>query len=139
LPLAVGDVVPEDARQIASQVLGRLDAAWNAADGRAFAAEFAADADLINLFGGYYHGRPDIGTRMQSIFDTIFKGSRHRERILELSHFISDDALLVVSSAHVDVPAGPMAPELHSRQTFLLRPEDGVWRIAHWHNTLIKQ
>jgi uncharacterized protein (TIGR02246 family) len=131
--------MPDDARQIASQVLGRLDAAWNAADGKAFAAEFTADADLINLFGGYFHGRPDVATRMQSIFDTIFTGSRHRQRTLEIAYLVSDDALLVVSSASVDVPHGPMAPEMPSRQTFLLRPEDGVWRIAHWHNTLIRE
>jgi uncharacterized protein (TIGR02246 family) len=46
--------VAADATQTAVELLERLDAAWNAADGKAFAAEFTPDADVINIFG-YAH------------------------------------------------------------------------------------
>jgi uncharacterized protein (TIGR02246 family) len=128
-----------EATEIASHVLDKLDAAWNLGDGEAFAAEFTEDADLINIFGEFYHGRPDVTTRMQLIFDTIFKGSRHAQRDLEIAYFLSPDTVLAVSAARVEVPAGPLAPQARNRQTFILRQIADAWRVAHWHNTSIRE
>jgi uncharacterized protein (TIGR02246 family) len=127
-----------EAAALVSPILARLDAAWNAADGAAFAAEFTDDAEVINIFGGRLRGRPDIASRMQNILSTIFKGSRHRSRSLEVARFLTDGIVLAVSSAIVDVPAGPQAPVTQSRQSFVLENRSGVWRISHWHNTVIR-
>ena len=128
-----------DARRLASEVLHRLDAAWNAADGKAFAAEFTDDTDVINLFGGVYRGRPALAERMQAIFGTIFKGSVLRSRELEQARMLAPGVMLAVSSSRTEVPAGQLAPEVRSRQTFILVQERGAWRIRHWHNTRIQQ
>src|SRR5262245_40544104 len=76
-----------DAAVVAADVLRRLDDAWNAADGARFAAEFSEDADLINIFGAHYSGRAEIAKRIKSIFETIFKGSTHRSRKLEMARY----------------------------------------------------
>jgi uncharacterized protein (TIGR02246 family) len=128
----------EQARLAATQVLDRLDAAWSAGDGAAFAAAFTFDTDVVNIFGARFHGREDLTKRMQSIFGTIFKGSAHRSRTLEIVRYLSTDTILAVSSAHVEVPSGPLAPEIRNRQTFILTQEDGEWRVRHWHNTPIR-
>jgi hypothetical protein len=47
----------QDPQQIASQILDRLDAAWTAGDGAAFAAEFTDDADVVNIFGAFPRSR----------------------------------------------------------------------------------
>lgn len=127
----------DDALQIASNILARLDRAWNAADGPMFAAEFTEAADVVNLFGAHIHGRAAVAERTQFIFGTIFKGSEHRHRQLELARFLADGVVLAISSAIVGVPGGPLEPELHTRQTCILLQEHNVWRICAWQNTRI--
>jgi uncharacterized protein (TIGR02246 family) len=129
---------PVDAAVAASQVLKRLDSAWNAADGARFAAEFSEDADVINIFGAHFSGRADIAKRMQSIFETVFKGSTHRSRKLEMARYLSQDAIIALSSSGVAVSAGPLAPETRNRRTFILTKSGDAWRIRHWHNTTIR-
>ena len=124
--------------QIVSAVLARLDQAWNAADGAAFAAEFAETADVFNLFGAHIRGCPATAERMQHIFDTFFQGSRHRRRQFEDARFLAANVVLAISSATVEVLRGPMVPELHSRQLVVLVEEGGAWRIAAWQNTQIR-
>jgi len=126
------------AARIVSPILERLDSAWNASDGPRFAAEFIEDADVINVSGDHIHSRRDIGTQMQFILNSVFKGSVHRSRTLELARFLSDSLILVVSSSVIDVPAGPIAPRANSRQTFILIAKGRAWLIQHWHNTPIR-
>lgn len=136
-----GDQKPPDQNgtaAVATAVLTRLDRAWNAGDGDAFAAEFTVDTDVININGTHFRGRPALAKQMRSIFETVFKGSTHRSRNLELARHLDDDVILAVSSAEIDVPAGPLAPQARSRQTLVLvRAGDG-WQIRHWHNTPIR-
>lgn len=61
---------------IASGVLTQLDAAWNTADG----AAFADDADVVNLFGMHFRSREATAARMQPIFEMICRESSHRRR-----------------------------------------------------------
>ena len=123
---------------MASDVLQRLDSAWNAADAARFAAAFSDDADLINIFGAHFSGRAEIEKRIQSIFDTIYKGSTHRSRRLEMARYLSPDTILALSSNEIAVPAGPLAPVSKHRQTFILTKSGDTWRIRHWHNTAIR-
>jgi uncharacterized protein (TIGR02246 family) len=129
---------PVEAAVVASDVLHRLDSAWNAADAAKFAAEFGDEADLINIFGAHFNGRAEIEQRIQSIFDTIYKGSTHRSRTLEMAHYLSPDTILALSSNEIAVPAGPLAPVSKNRQTFILTKSSGTWQIRHWHNTAIR-
>lgn len=122
--------------EAAAAVLGRLDAAWDARDGARFAAEFTEDADVININGSHFQGRADLARQMQFIFNTRFKGGRHAERRLELARRLSPDLLLVVSSSAIAIPS---APQVRSRQTFLLQHGGGTWRIRHWHNTPLRE
>jgi uncharacterized protein (TIGR02246 family) len=131
------DIQSQAARH-ASAVLGRLDAAWNAGDGAAFAAEFTENADVINIFGVHFQGRSDISKRMQTIFDGLFRGSVHRARDVEIARHVAPDAILVVSSSVVEVPSGPLSPRTRNRQTFLLVRAEKTWLIRHWHNTTMQ-
>ena len=138
-PIADAPAVPVDAAVVASQTLRRMDSAWNAGDSAKFAAEFSDDADLINIFGAHFSGRADIAKRIKSIFDTIFKGSTHRSRKLEMARYLSPDTIIALSSAEIAVPAGPLAPETKNRQTFILIKNGDAWRVRHWHNTTIRE
>lgn len=131
-------LIDTSAARIASQIITRLDSAWNTSDGVRFAAEFTADSDVINVSGTHLHGRADIASQMQSIFSTVFKGSVHRSRTLEMARYLADSIIIVVSSSVIDVPAGPLAPLATSRQTFIVVNEGRIWQIQHWHNTPIR-
>ncbi len=124
--------------RIASPIVTRLDSAWNAGDGVRFAAEFTDDADVINVSGTHFRGRADITSQMQSIFSTVFKRSIHRTRTLEVVRYLADSIIIVVSSSVIDVPAGPLAPQATSRQTFIVVNKGHSWQIQHWHNTPIR-
>lgn len=129
---------PVDAAVVASEVLHRMDSAWNAADAAKFAAEFSDDADLINIFGAHFTGRAEIEKRIRTIFETIYKGSTHRSRRLEAARYLGPDTILALSSNEISVPAGPLAPVSKNRQTFILTRNGDTWRIRHWHNTAIR-
>ena len=130
-PAGAGTVDPTP---VAAEVLGRLDAAWNAADGKRFAAEFTVETDVINIFGTHYRTRSDVAERMQVMLDTAFKGSVHRTRTLEAARYLAADLILVLSSAEISRPS---APDAKSRQTFILIRTAQGWQIRHWHNTVI--
>ena len=59
----------------AAELLGRLERAWNGADGRAFGEPFAPDADFVDIRGEHHRGREAIAAGHQAIFDSIYEGS----------------------------------------------------------------
>jgi uncharacterized protein (TIGR02246 family) len=70
-------LVAED-RAALTSVVGRLEAAWNAMDGVAFAAPFASDADFVTIRGEHFRGRPAIAAGHAAIFRTIYAGSTNQ-------------------------------------------------------------
>ncbi|MEO7273195.1 MAG: SgcJ/EcaC family oxidoreductase, partial [Vicinamibacterales bacterium] len=47
-------------RHSIDSLVARLEAAWNAGDGEAFAAPFAPDADFVNVRAEHHQGRQAI-------------------------------------------------------------------------------
>ena len=66
----------------------QLEIAWNAMDGAAFGASFAADADFVNIRGEHFRGRAAIAAGHAAIFKTIYAGSTN--------HYIVEDVPLCV-------------------------------------------
>lgn len=126
-------------QQTVARVLDRLDAAWDAMDGRRFAGEFTDDADVINVNGSRFSGRADLARQMQFLFDGRFRGSRHGERVIELTRELAPGLILTVSSARIVMPAGAPTAEMRSRQSFILQKSGEAWLIRHWHNTPIRE
>ena len=124
----------DSVERVAGEIVRRLEQAWNAADGDAWAAEFAEDADFITVRGEYFRSRATIAEGHHHIFTTVYKGSTNRIALLG-ARAIRDDVILAHSSAELTVPAGPMAGTHRAIQTVLLVRADGTWRIASFHNT----
>lgn len=124
----------DSAEQVAGEIVRRLEHAWNAADGDAWAAEFAEDADFITVRGEYFRTRTTIAEGHHHIFTTFYKGSTNRISLLG-ARAIGDDVILAHSTAELSVPAGPMAGTHRAIQTVLLVRTGGTWRIASFHNT----
>jgi uncharacterized protein (TIGR02246 family) len=118
-------------------VVRALQDAWNAADGAAFAAPFADDADFVNVHGLHARGRDVIAQGHEGIFRSIYAGSTVRYEI-EGARLLRDGVALVHLHATLRVPAGPMAGEHEARPSMVLTRDGGAWRIASFHNTVIQ-
>lgn len=123
-------------KKIMEVVAGRLEAAWNAADGAAFAAPFAPDADFVNIRGELHSGREAIGAGHQGIFESIYAGSRIEYSALQAREL---DGGVVLGQVHgtLSVPAGPMAGEHRALATLVVVPDGEEHRVTAFHNTLV--
>lgn len=121
---------------IAEPIIQRLEDAWNAADGAAFAAPFAPDADFVNIRGGLHSGGPAIAAGHQQIFDTIYAGSTLSYRVLD-ARALDDRVILVHIAGELSVPAGPAAGEVAALASVVLVGDGDEHRIAAFHNTRV--
>jgi len=116
----------------------QLEAAWNAADGAAFAAFFADDADFIHILGGYYTGRAAIEAGHRMIFGTIYKGSTVRYSVEKIK-FLRPDLALVFLRQHLQFAEDGVARELDARPSIVAEKLHDGWRIVALQNTRISE
>jgi uncharacterized protein (TIGR02246 family) len=116
----------------------QLEAAWNAADGPAFAAAFTDDADFIHILGGYYTGRAAIETGHRMIFGTIYKGSTVHYSV-EKIRFVRPDIALIFVRQHLEFFENGEPRELDARPTVIAEKIDGQWKIVAMQNTRISE
>ena len=124
-----------DGQEIVSRLAGELERAWNAGDGEAFAGPFTDSADFVNIRGEHFRGRAVISQGHQGIFDGIYKGSRiHYEAA---GGYAIAPPCASDRSGTLAVPSG-RSPGAHGLPLVLVE-QDGAWRIAVFHNTLVAQ
>lgn len=128
----------ESVEQVAREIVGRLEQAWNAGDGDAWAAEFAEDADFITVRGEFFRTRTTIAEGHRHILTTFYKGSSNRIALIR-ARALRDDVILAHSSAELTVPGGPMAGTHRAIQSLLIVRTDGAWRVASFHNTFTSE
>ncbi len=124
-----------DPKSIAETVVKRLEDAWNAADGGAYGAPFAPDADFVAIRGDLHSGE-EIAAGHQQVFDTIYAGSTIRYTVLR-ARGLDDCVILAHVRATLNAPAGPLTGETNSIATVVLVAADEDYRIAAFHNTLV--
>src|SRR5918996_5204609 len=101
------ELAPGD-RAAIEGLVGRLEAAWKAMDGSAFAAPFAVDADFVNIRGERFCGRSAIATGHAAIFRTIYAGST-TQMTVEAARLLRPEVALVHVHAVLDAPQGGLA------------------------------
>jgi uncharacterized protein (TIGR02246 family) len=128
------DLTADDRIALVSIVV-RLEAAWNAMDGQAFAAPFASDADFVNIRGEHFRGRPAIAAGHAAIFRTVYAGSTVRFTA-EGARLLRPEVALVRVHSILNAPQGPLAGRHGARFSLTLVKEPGGWEIVSFHNTL---
>ncbi len=124
------------AENVANELIGRLEQAWNEADGRAFGQPFAAEADFVDIRGEYHRGQEAIAAGHQAIFDSIYKGSSTNYKLIQARE-LSDDVILAHATGVLKAPSGPLVGEHSAVQSLVLVRGGDEWKIAGFHNTLV--
>ena len=129
-----------DPEKVALEVLGRLEKAWNDADGDAFGSNYAPDASFVNIRGEHIVGRTGIAAGHVGIFTTIYAGSVNRMDLARATE-ISAGIVAAVSVNTLECPSGPMAGVHRAISTSIISITaggDSRPQIVSTHNTLVK-
>src|SRR5262245_11218294 len=118
------------------EVIWKLEAAWNAGDGIAFAAPFTKDADFVNIRADRFSGRETIAAGHDGIFRSIYAGSKNRYTVDSI-RLLREDVAVVHVRAEMTVPSGPMTGKHHALYSAVLTRDANGWEIASFHNTLM--
>ena len=119
-------------------------AAWNAGDGKAYAAHFATDGGFTNLFGMVMYGQEAFEKRHSEIFATFFKNTARQMTIRRIRFVTPDVAIVDVDTEVHGIKAMPAGVTLGTdgvlrtrlQQVFVKR--DGAWWIEAYHNVDLK-
>lgn len=122
--------------QIARGVLQRLEDAWNAADGEAFAAPYADGASFVTVRGELMHEQATIAAGHAQIFATIYAGSVNRMELVDAKR-LDGDVIVATSRNTLQAPHGPLAGVHQAMSTSILVRSDSDWQIVSTHNTLV--
>ena len=117
-------------------IVRALQDAWNAADGSAFAASFAPDADFVNVYGMHVRGKDAIEQGHNYILRNLYAGSVNRYD-LESARLLRPDVALAHVQAALQNPAGPLAGDHQARFSMVLTRAGDRWQIDSFHNTFI--
>ena len=109
----------EGAENVATELIGHLEQAWNEPDGQAFGEPFTADADFVTIRREHLRGQEAIAAGHQAIFDSIYKRSS-TDFELKRARELSDDVILAHATAVLRGPSGPLAGEHSAVQSLVL-------------------
>ena len=124
-------------REVVATIVQELEAAWNAADGARFGVPFTDDADFVTIRAEHLRGREAIAKGHQGIFNSIYKGSTVSYELVGVRP-IAPGALVAHVRTELNAPSGPLAGRHNSLFTIVLVQQQSDWRIAAFHNTLVR-
>jgi len=118
--------------------------AWNAADGNAYAAHFAAEGSFTNLFGMVMYGRAAFAKRHSDILAGIYKHTTKKE-IIQRIRFVTPDIAIVDIDNEIHgitaMPPGLSIPADGILRTKLMQvfvKHQGEWWVEAYHNVDLK-
>ena len=82
----------ENEAQIRNVVQTQQQEAWNRHDAKAYSALFTQDADLINVVGWWWKGRPQIEQKLTDAYTFVFRESTLNINEVEVK-FLTPDIL----------------------------------------------
>jgi uncharacterized protein (TIGR02246 family) len=142
-----GMTAASDDEKAISDIITEFVATWNRRDAAAWAAQFAADSDHINVVGMLFEGREENHRRHAENFAGMFNDSTLRHHIRRL-RFLSPDIALVDLDSEMRI-VGPLPPAftaisrrdadgaavMRSRMRHVMTRADGRWQIVASQNS----
>ncbi len=119
------------------RVVQGVQDAWNAHDGKAFAAQFTTDADYVVVNGMYIKGREEIERGHTQIFTTIYKDSRNVATVKGI-RLLRPDVAVAHVEWNLEFKAGDRPMKARGMNTMIMTREGGKWSIAAFQNTPVQ-
>jgi uncharacterized protein (TIGR02246 family) len=118
-------------------VVRRQQEGWNRHEAKAYAETFTEDADVVNVLGWWWKGRPEIEKKLTDAFVFVFRESTLTFNEVNVK-FLSPELALVHARwtmVGAKTPSkGASAPQ-QGIQTQLLQKRAGKWLMAAVQNT----
>jgi uncharacterized protein (TIGR02246 family) len=126
----------ENEAQIRDVVQTQQQEAWNRHDAKAYSDLFTQDADLINVVGWWWKGRPQIEQKLTDAYTFVFRESTLNINEVEVKFLTPEIAVAHVrwSMGGARTPKGIPEPR-QGVQTLVLQKNAGKWLIAAFQNT----
>lgn len=130
-------LAPEVQAEIFSIVKALTDS-WNSHDMKTYAAQFADNADFVNVLGMHSRGRAEIEARHVEIHRTIFRNSSISVQGCSIKPLAPTVVLAHIDwemTGHEIPPGAPFAKVRHGVITAVFVEQDGRWLIEAFQNT----
>lgn len=135
---ARGEDANGDENRAIRDLTERLSEAWNANDGRRYAALFTEDCDYIAFDGTRLKGRDENARHHDALFQTVLRGSRLQYTTTDV-RFLAPDVALMHADGSVLMSWQRHLPESRrSIQTYVVVRREGTWRIAAFQNARVR-
>ncbi len=111
---------------------------WNRHDAKAYAALFTDDADVVNVLGWWWKGRPQLESKLTAAYAFVFRESALTIDEVDIKFLNPDIAIAhVLWSMTGAKSATGNASHVPQKgiQTQLLQKHAGKWLIAAFQNT----
>jgi len=138
-PPAAVPLEPAAQKAFGDQVAAAFVDAWNRHDMNAFAGLMADDANFVNIFGAWMHGREEIRGRHVQIHETVFRKSTIAATRVE-TRFVAPDVAVVQWAWQVTsvlTRDGQPAPDLQGILTHIVRRQGDRFLLLSTQNTRI--
>jgi uncharacterized protein (TIGR02246 family) len=121
------------------RVIVEMTEGFNSHSGRAASRMYTSDARLVTVRGEVMNGQAEIEKGLSAIFATRARNATHQTQNVAIRFLRPDIALAHVTNelsgiVSADGQALPSHQELSLR---VFAKEDGEWRVAAFHNTMI--
>ena len=111
---------------------------WNRHDAKAYSNLFTEDADVVNVLGWWWKGRPQLESKLTAAYTFVFRDSALTIDKIEIKFLNSDIAVAHVlwstTGAKSATGNASLIPQ-KGIQTQILRKHGGKWLIAVFQNT----
>lgn len=121
-------------------IVAEQASAWNAGDGKRYAARVAPEVSFTNIFGMVMYGAPAFTARHAEILATFFKGTT-KTHVVRRIRFVTPDVAIVDIDNEVrgirTMPAGVAVPPGGVLKTQLMEVyvrRNAEWWIEAYHN-----
>lgn len=127
-------------------ILRQEDQAWNKGDAPAYSQSFSPDGTFTNIAGMFFKGHQAFLGQHEVIFNSFFKNTSLKQKIVSLKFVRSDVALLetlcqVSGFAKEGLPPRIQLDakgQLNTRLLQVVIKEAGAWKIVSYHNVDVK-